>query len=610
MIQESLFDAAVINDLEATDFDKSEYIIESYKLPAIGRSIKRAEQVAFDIETASLSPLAPLVGIGLAWEDPGLKSIYIPVGHITQTPQIPLSSVLGFLRNLFKDVLVLPFNAAYELKVMKRYGVEIPNFTDVRYYAVAHDERYSKKSLKEIGKENLGLEWGTIKEVCSRRVKEKNEKGRTISRILFDIPGTPIEKLGRYCRSDCEVTLQLYHKFVESTKYAKDIIALEKSVTPVVVEMENRGIALDIPSIEHKLQETKNRLLELEEQITNEIGKPINLNSPLQVSNLLFDELDLPTVKARSVDVNTLQELKDKHIVPSLMLEYREAEKLRSTYLEPLLERQIGGRIYTSLNQLGTESGRFSSNSPNMQNVPLDASIRKLFVASEGMVLLDYDYSQIEGRVFAHVSQDPILLEYYRNGGDIHTATSEKLGIPRKLAKTINFAIIYGAAPRKLSEIMQKEGFSYNEVEARDMIRSFWRLYKGGSKWVDKVKSELYREKQIFTVYGRRRIFPELDTSDRYLQFSIEREAANFVIQGTAADIMKFALVSCYNSLKEADFPAYLLLQVHDELLFEGTEARYEESDMIIRDKMISAAALKVPLLIEGKKGKNWAEVH
>lgn len=610
MIQDSLFSQAEINDLSLQEFDRNEYIVDALKLPAIAAAIRRAGKVGFDVETSSFARDASLVGIGLAWyEDANLKSVYIPTGHVTTVPQIRQQLVLDWLSDLFKDVLVIPFNAAFELRIAKRFRIFMDHFDDSRYYAVADNEGRARDSLKDIGEKEFGIRWGTLKEVCSRRVKERNEKGRMVSRIILDVPGTSIEKLGRYCRTDAEVALRVYDKFVQTTKYATNILALERKVTPVVVEMEDRGIRIDVVATRQKLQETKDKLEDLERQIIEAAGKPINLNSPLQVSGLLFDDLNLRTIKGRSVDVNVLQELK-AHPIPKMMLEYRELEKIRGTYLEPLLERQRNGRIYTSLNQLGTETGRFSSNSPNMQNIPVDSSIRSLFIASEGMLLLDYDYSQIEGRVFAHASQDKTLLEYYRNDGDIHTATSEKLGIPRKLAKVINFAIIYGAGPRQLSTSMQKEGFTYSEDDARDMIRGFWKTYRGGAKWAEGIKAQAHREKQVFTVFGRRRIFPDIDQLDRYQMFSAEREAVNFVIQGTAADVIKYALVDVYAKLKAAGFPAHPILTVHDELLFEGSEANLEYADPIIKDSMQNAVSLSLPLLVEGKKGLNWAEVH
>jgi DNA polymerase-1 len=609
MIQEDLFSEAELNDLGVQEFDKSEYIVDEDRLSDIAKDIRRAGQVAFDIETNGFE--GDLIGVGLAWKSlETVRSVYIPVGHVTQAVQIPLPVVLRFLTDLFKDVLVLPFNAGFELKVMQAYNVPIPQFTDVRYYAIADDERNYRESLKDIAEAKLGLKWGTIKELCSRKVKVRSDKGRMVTKTVIDIPGTSIEKLGKYCRTDAEATLKLYDLFQPTTVYAKEIIALERQVTPVVVAMEQRGIKIDLPAVHLKLEETKKRLLTLETEILTEAGKAINLNSPKQVSELLFDELKLRPVGGRSVDVNTLQELKDDHPIPRLMLEYRELEKLRSTYLEPLMTKNVNGRVFTSLNQLGTETGRFSSSKPNMQNVPIDPSIRKLFVASDGMLLLDYDYSQIEGRVFAHVSQDKTLLEYYRNGGDIHAATSEKLGIPRKLAKTINFAIIYGAAPRKLSESMQKEGFSYDPDQAKDMIRNFWKLYSGGSKWAYNLKKDLHKEKAVFTAFGRRRTFPDIAISDKFMAFSMEREAVNFVIQGTAADIMKYALVGCYKALKLTNFPAHPLLTVHDEILFEGTEEKYEQADRIIRYQMVAASNLTLPMEVEGKKGQNWAECH
>jgi DNA polymerase I len=608
MIQEDLFSEAELNDLDVQEFDKAEYIVDEDRLPEIAKATKKAGQVAFDIETNGYA--GALVGVGLAWKQEGVRSVYIPVGHVTKTPQIPQEKVMAFLKDVFQSVLVLPFNAGFEIKVMQAHGVSIPNWQDVRFYAIADDERNYKESLKDIAEIKLGMKWGTIKEICSRKIKVRSEKGRMVTKTIVDVPGTSIEKLGRYCRTDCEATFKLYDLFLPTTTYATKIIDLERQVTPVVVAMEERGIRIDLPAVQSKLDETKKRLVTLEGEIITSAGKAMNLNSPKQVSELLFDELKLRSFGGRSVDVNILQELKDDHPIPKLMLEYRELEKLRSTYLEPLLTKHVNGRIFTSLNQLGTETGRFSSSRPNMQNVPIDPSIRKLFIASEGMLLFDYDYSQIEGRVFAHMSQDKTLLEYYRNGGDIHAATSEKLGIPRKLAKTINFAIIYGAAPRKLSESMQKEGFSYDVDAARDMIKNFWKLYSGGSRWSYNLKKNLHKTQSVFTEFGRRRTFPDINQSDKFLAFSMEREAVNFAIQGTAADIMKYALVGSYKALKLANWPAYPLLTVHDEILFEGTEERHEQADRIIRSQMIGASNLSLPMEVEGKKGLNWSECH
>jgi DNA polymerase-1 len=321
-----------------------------------------------------------------------------------------------------------------------------------------------------------------------------------------------------------------------------------------------------------------------------------------------------------------LHSLKDKHPMVEFMLKYRELEKQRSAYLDPLiLCVDTDGRIRPSWNQLGTESGRFTAKNPAFQTIPNDPEIRCIFIPAPGMVMIDVDYSQIEGRFAAHISQDPVLLEYYRNGGDIHDATSQKLGIGRPLAKVINFAIIYGCQPYKLMQIMGEKGFSFSKKEAQEMWNNFWKLYKGLKDWKDYTIDELHETKQIQTIYGRRRLFPNINeygeeytddwgrvrfTNERNIE-GMEREALNHVVQGSAADFMKMGMADVDEALMMAGGFCHLLATIHDELMFECEPERVEEAKLIIGNRMRDAGWLSVPMLIEIKEStKGWHDCH
>jgi DNA polymerase-1 len=602
--------------------DRTRFVLDENYLRVLTNRIKVAGKVAFDIEDSDLSNSSSLVGFGLAWREwdqetkkEELVSVYVPVGHITNHPQIRIDIALEYLQEIADSCLLLIFNATYELRKMLNYGVTLPNFRDVRHYACAFDESYGKKGLKAIADTHLGLKWGKIKDVAGRKTK-----GKTV----VDTTNSAIESLGDYCRGDVEATYLLDEFFADKVEYAETVIGLEEGVTRVVVDMERRGVHLDLPSLDKRLAKVEVEIEEARCKLFQAAGQVFNPASPKQVANLLFNTLELPEHKGRSTDIETLEYLRGSHVVVDNMMVFREKEKLKSTYLLPLREKSVNARIYTSFNQLGPETGRFSSNNPNLQNIPAtvrdkktkgidlvkDPGIRQLFIPTPGWVFFDADYSQIEGRIFAHVSGDPVLTKYYREGGDIHTATSEKLGIDRSLAKCINFAIIYGAYAKKLVEIMLKAGYTYEVKEAKDMIKAFWSTYKVGHRWVINVKETLRTERAAYTVFGRRRRFLDINTADELQQFSMEREAVNFAIQGTAADIMKFAMVDVSKALKKAGDFAYILLTVHDELLFEVLPEYKDLTELIVKNRMRDCVTLSVPLEVEGRFGTNWAEVH
>ncbi|MEK6860523.1 MAG: DNA polymerase [Nanoarchaeota archaeon] len=628
----SLFSEAELNDCQVTEIDRTVNILDEEYLKVITRSIKRAKEVSLDIETTGVHKNAELVGVGLAWEEEKeIHSIYIPVGHITNIEQIPINIVRKVLQDIFNSCLVIAFNVNFEKKELKKYKLEIPNFHDVRYDAVAYDDAYWKLSLKEICDELLGVKWNNIKEICTKKVKERNNKGKLVTRKVLDVPGTSISILGDYCRKDVVYTLQLRNFLKKHVEYATPIINLERRVTPVVVDMETRGIRVDIPAIHKKLDEVNAGLENISAAIFASVGKVFDISSPKQLNKILYEDLGLPEQKnyknktegGLTTDVTALHSLKDLHIVPNLLLQFRELDHLRSTYLESPLKQQVSGRLYTHFNQT-VESGRFSSSNPNLQNIDNDESIRSLFIPSEGMCFIDADYSQIEGRVVAHLSQDPVLLEYYRQGGDIHTATSEKLGIERKLSKVINFAIIYGCNPWKLTQIMGKEGYDYSAKDAKELHSSFWSNYCGIKKWREREIEKAHRTKQTFTLYGRRRLFPNINEygqeittpwgkpgfqNEKIIQ-GIEREVISTQVQGSSADIMKFGMVDVDHAFKLRNNIAHLLLTVHDELLAECYPENAEEVKFIMKNRMEDCVSLSLPLVVEVKQGLNWSQVH
>ena len=397
---------------------------------------------------------------------------------------------------------------------------------------------------------------------------------------------------------------------------------IELPLIPVLVDMEWAGIAID-PAVFRLLQrETKEDLDRLASDIAELAGSPFNLNSPKQLAAVLFDTLGLPVIKRTktgpSTDAEVLEQLADQHEVPRLLLEYRELEKLRSTYLDvlPSCVNRMTGRIHTTFNQTGAATGRLSSSDPNLQNIPVRSSrgeaIRRGFVPAPGHRFVVADYSQIELRLMAHLSGDPAFTEAFRRGGDIHRETAAVIfGVEtdmvtpemRARAKTINFATIYGQGPFALGRQL---GISQDEAKA--FIAQYFERFAGVRSWLDR-QVELGRAQgYVETLFKRRRYVPELKDRNFNVRAFGERLCQNSPLQGSAADLIKIAMIQIHAALHEARLESRLLLQVHDELVLEAPENETERVAALVREKMESAAALDVPLVVDVGTGPNWLD--
>lgn len=395
---------------------------------------------------------------------------------------------------------------------------------------------------------------------------------------------------------------------------------LDLAVQPVLEKMSKKGILLDLKFLNRLGKDLKAKLLKIEKQIYSKIGHEFNLNSPKQLQVVLFDELKLPVVRktktGRSTDEETLKELQAAHPIIPLMLEYRQLFKLVSTYIDALPKVVAeDGRVHSTFNVEGAATGRLSSQDPNLQNIPirgqLGGEIRKAFLAPKGKVLLAADYSQIELRIMAHLADDPNLKLILKNGLDIHTATASKIfkvlvekvtKEQRNVGKTMNFATLYGQGPHALSRQL---GVDYET--ARQYIAEYFEQFPKVRQWMEQTLEKGYQDGYVESLWGRKRYIPELKASNRMIKSAGERAAINHPVQSTAADMIKKAMVEIDKELPEDD--CTLILQVHDELLFECDPESVKEKARMIKEKMENALKLSVPVVVDLKIGKNWAEM-
>ncbi|MCL5019749.1 MAG: DNA polymerase, partial [Patescibacteria group bacterium] len=398
---------------------------------------------------------------------------------------------------------------------------------------------------------------------------------------------------------------------------------LDLEVTPILEKMSKTGIMVDLEFLDKLGKQLKKRLKDIEKEIYSKVGHQFNLNSPKQLSEVLFDELKLPVVRktktGRSTDEATLNELMEAHPVIRLLLEYRQLFKLISTYIDALPRyADEGSRIHSTFNVEGAATGRLSSQDPNLQNIPirgeLGGEIRKAFIAPKGKVLLKADYSQIELRVLADLSKDPNLKEAFSRGLDIHALTASKIfKVPiekvtphqRNVGKTMNFATLYGQGPHALSRQL---GVDYQT--ARLYISEYFEQFPKVREWMEKTLEKGYQEGYVETIWGRRRYIPELKAGNRMLRAAGERAAVNMPIQGTQADMIKKAMVEIDKELKMYNVQCTMVLQVHDELLFECDPKQVNKVAKMVKDKMENALKLSVPIMVDFKIGPNWGEME
>lgn len=586
------------------------------QLERVLQAVKAARTFCLDTETTALDPLqAELVGVSLAVQEG--HAWYIPVGHCSSdaSPQLPRDTVLAALRTLLEDrsLSLVGQNTKYDVMVLAQYGLWPHNLTGDTMLASYLLNPTNRHNLSDLAWEHLQYRMLTYETVTQGGKKNFAE--------------VSVAEATRYSGEDADITLRLAHRLfprVRQEGMEQLFTEVEVPLVLVLARMELAGIRVDRKLLATLSEEFGRQRKVLEAEIYALAGEEFNLSSPQQLQTILFDKLGLPrgkkTKTGSSTDSSVLEALADRFPLPAKILAYRAFAKLQNTYVDalPKLIHPRTGRIHTSFNQTVTATGRLSSSNPNLQNIPVRSEegrrIRMAFIPERGHVLLSADYSQIELRLLAHLSQDPVLIESFQKEQDVHARTAAELfGVPleavsadqRRQAKTINFGIIYGMGAQRLARSL---GIPLKT--AQTYIAEYFARYRGIKEYMDDVVAEAKKRGYVTTLLGRRRYVPDLQSQNAQLASAAERVAINTPIQGTAADLMKMAMVAIDRRLTDEKLRTRMLLQVHDELVFEVPEDEVERVKRMVREVMERVMTLRVPLVVELGVGTNWAEAH
>ena len=600
-------------------------------------ALKAGSRLAVDVETDSTDEVrAKLVGIAITPQ--AGTGYYIPLGHTaaetaqpsmfdtaapTDTPpQLPLDTVQRALAPVLASKRITKFmhNAKFDMTVLRRHGmpVEPPIFDTMVASWLTNNAPEARHGLKDLALSELNIEMTPIKTLI----------GTGKSQITM--AAVPIETVTPYAAADVDMTLRLadimVNRLRENDRLQKIFDEIELPLIYVLMEMELAGIKVDVSVLKEISRQLSRRLGELETEIRQIAGVDFNINSTQQLSDVLFGKLKLPTAglkKTKSGHYSTaagaLEDLAGKHPIIDLILEHRTLKKLQNTYVDalPKLVNPQTGRVHTNYNQIGISTGRLSSNNPNLQNIPIRTpqgrEIRRAFVAPNGWRLISADYSQVELRILAHMADDPGLKKAFANDEDIHAATAAAvLGVPlesvtkdqRRIAKAVNFGLAYGQGAFGLA---QSTGMSRQEAQA--FINTYFEKYPGVKRYIEETKKQAAEKGYTETLLGRRRDFSRMANLSGAQKARAEREAINMPIQGTAADIMKIAMINLFRALREKGFSARMLLQVHDEVVLEAPENEVAAVVPIVRAEMVNAYRLSVPLKVDVEIGQNWLEM-
>lgn len=593
---------------------------------------RAAGVVAFDTETDALSSAtAGLCGISLAIA-PG-EAAYIPVGHCEKEglaleaaadlAQIPLQDVIDRLKPLLEDPAVLKIaqNAKYDIAVLARHGIAVSPIDDTMLISYVLEAGLHGHGMDELSRLHLGHSPIPFKQVA----------GTGKSEISFK--HVELKPATRYAAEDADVTLRLYNRL--KPRLAREGLltvyeTLERGLPPVLAQMENHGIKVDPEALRKLSNDFSLRMAEYEARAQQIVGRPFNLGSPKQIGDILFGEMQLTGGKKTatgqwSTDSDVLESLAaEGNELPRVLLDWRQLSKLKGTYTDNLIAAiaPSTGRVHTSFAMASTTTGRLSSNDPNLQNIPVRTEegrkIRKAFIAEPGHVLISADYSQIELRLLAHIGDIPQLKRAFADGLDIHASTaSEMFGVPiegmdpmiRRQAKAINFGIVYGISAFGLANQL-----GIPQGEAGAYIKTYFERFPGIGAYMDRTKAQVREQGFVSTIFGRKVNIPEIGGKSVAQRQFAERAAINAPIQGSAADVIRRAMVRMPTALTEAGLKARMLLQVHDELVFEAPEAEAEATCALVKAVMEKAAepavSLTVPLVVEARAASNWDEAH
>lgn len=574
------------------------------------KRLKERKHFSLDTETTSLDPLeAKLLGLSFSWEEG--KAFFVSLQ----------GDWLDRLRPILEDGKIEKHghNLKYDISILRQADIEVRGAafdTMIASYLLNPGSR--AHNLNALAFEQFGYEMQPIEALIGPKGKHQ-----------LPMEAVPVQKLSWYSCEDADYTERLVRLLSErltSEKLREVFDDIEMPLVPVLSKMELNGVKIDIDFLKGMSTEIGRKLASLEKSIYKEAGTEFNIASPIQLKEVLFEKLKLSTkgIGKTKTGISTaadqLEKLRSEHPIVEQILEYRELTKLKSTYLNALPEiaSKVDGRVHTSFNQTVAATGRLSSSDPNLQNIPirteLGAEIRKAFIADRGHRILTADYSQIELRIAATIAGVKTMIESFRNNEDIHTRTAAEIhGIPldqvtkdiRRTAKEVNFGVLYGMGA---SGLAQRQGIG--REEARAFIEKYYVIYHELRDWIDETITAAHARGYVETLFGRRRYLPELNSSNPMIRAAAERMAVNMPIQGTSADIIKLAMIRIHEKLPEISPEAKMILQVHDELVFEVPERDVQKVAKMVKDTMEHVYELKVPTVVEVEVGKSWGETE
>jgi len=609
---------------ESVEIDKSKYetVLDEERFNAWVAKLEKAELIAFDTETTSLNYMdAELVGVSFCIEEG--EAAYVPVAH--DYPDAPAQLSREFVLDALKPIL--ESDTVIKVGQHIKYDKNVLANYDITLNGIGFDTMLESYVLNSTAQrhdmDSLALAYLGHKTIHFEEIAGKGAKQLTFNQIS-------LEEAGPYAAEDADITLRLHNaiwtKLKEIPELKNLLIDVEVPLACVLSRMEQEGVLIDSQRLRQQSQDLATRIAELESEVHEEAGEPFNLGSTKQLQHVLFEKMSLPIIKktpkgAPSTSEDVLQELALEYPLPKKIMEYRGLTKLKNTYTDklPKMINHRTGRVHTSYHQAVTATGRLSSTDPNLQNIPIrneeGRRVRQAFVPREGNKFVAADYSQIELRIMAHLSGDKGLLDAFAHGKDIHKATAaEVFGVPldevtteqRRSAKAINFGLIYGMSAFGLSKQL-----NIPRNEAQKYMDLYFERYPGVLEYMDSTRESAKEKGYVETVFGRRLYLPDIKASNGARRKGAERAAINAPMQGTAADIIKMAMIKVDDWIrKNASDDVTMMMQVHDELVFEIKEDKVETYVSTITALMESAATLNVPLVVEAGVGENWDEAH
>jgi len=603
-------------DKISTKNDGNYILIDDQKTwDAFFTELKKQKLLAIDSETSSLNHEADILGLSFSW---ATKNGYFLNLKNTELKKIALPLLKPILEN--KGIGKIGHNIKYDYKVLKRLDINMEGIvfdTMLATYLINPD---SGLRLEELAFSYLGYKKLKLLDLLDEIPKKKKE-------IAVDL--IPLDRLSWYACEDADITFRLYHKILPLSQTNKNYELLQRieiPLIPVLADMEMNGILLDVPFLKKMEIKFAAEIKKISQKIYKLAGREFNISSPLQLKSILFEDLKISplgikkTKTGLSTAAQELDKMYDAHPIIPLIIEYRELTKLQSTYISTLPEiaDKKTHRVHTSFNQTIAATGRLSSTDPNLQNIPirteLGRQIRKAFITPKGYTLIAADYSQIELRLAAAISKDPIMMASFKNGEDIHARTAAEIHkIPlqevtkeiRRTAKEVNFGVLYGLGSLGLA---QRTGL--NRTEAKEFIEQYFTIYKKIKDYIEDTKDFAYKYGYAQTLFGRRRYLPDIHSSMPMMRAAAERMAINMPLQGTAADLMKLAMIAIHKELSKVSPDSKLMLQVHDEIVLEVPEADKNKVAKFVKKTMEDIFSLSVPLVVDLEEGKNWGDLE